>query len=204
MRRTNLYESFGYKNPKPKVGDKVKVLHTNTTNKNLIGLNGVVEYVLESENQSIINVKFDNQPTNTVRLVLESGDVTTQSCDMVKICGDMGNYSVRDYSDFVDFVEDELDMEYPVKVKLENEPTSNYTTGNYNRVNREIKVRNNGRKLVDIIRSIAHEMVHHKQDDLGKIKGKVPKIGGEVEDEANKISGRLVKKYGNINPNIYE
>jgi hypothetical protein len=111
---------------------------------------------------------------------------------------------VNDYSDFVEYSETELRLKKPVKVKIEDQPTSNYTTGNYNRINGEIKVRNNGRKLVDIIRSIAHEMVHHKQDEMGKIKGKVPKIGGHIEDEANKISGRLVKSYGANNSNIYE
>ena len=207
MKRVNLYESFGYKNPKLNVGDTIKVLSTKYSPKSLIGSKGVVEEIVESEKNLSVLVRFNNNKSTNTKLVLEIINNVTQdrvNCDLVKVCGDLGEYSIDDYSDFVEYAETKLDLKNPVKVKVENQPSSNYTTSNYNRINREIKVRNNGRKLVDIIRSIAHEMVHHKQDEMGKITGKVPKIGGHIEDEANKISGRLVKDYGMNNSNIYE
>jgi hypothetical protein len=62
--------------------------------------------------------------------------------------------------------------------------------------------------LVDILRSIAHELVHHKQKEDGKFKNQsskgIPEVGGMIEDEANAIAGRLIKKYGKDNEGLYE
>lgn len=71
------------------------------------------------------------------------------------------------------------------------------STGGYNTMNGEIMARVFGRCLVDIMRSIAHELVHQRQDEKGKFEGKteIPNIGGEIEDEANAICGQLVKMY---------
>jgi hypothetical protein len=63
--------------------------------------------------------------------------------------------------------------------------------------NKDIIVRTitGNRHFIDIIRTIAHELVHYKQYSLGKIKKHVQDIGGPIEDEANALAGRLVKKY---------
>jgi muramidase (phage lysozyme) len=113
-------------------------------------------------------------------------------------------YTEEEYADFVNFVNDNLEIENKVDVHIENEPTSDYTTGNYNPKEKKVKVRDNGRKLVDMLRTIAHELVHHRQNELGKINPPVPEIGGEIEDEANSDAGRLVKYYGKMKPEIYE
>ena len=112
-------------------------------------------------------------------------------------------YTKEEYIDFIDFVNDKLDIENEVDIYIEDEPTSDYTTGNYNPKDKKVKVRDSGRKLVDILRTIAHELVHHKQNELGKINKPVPEIGGEIEDEANVDAGRLVKYYGKMKPEIY-
>ncbi len=58
-------------------------------------------------------------------------------------------------------------------------------------------IRCNGRALVDILRSIAHEMVHNKQRELGQIdmNNPPPNIGGKIEDLANSIAGILIKDF---------
>lgn len=64
------------------------------------------------------------------------------------------------------------------------------------------------RNAADIIRSIAHELVHAKQresrpetDDTKVINGET---GSEDENEANSVAGVLLRTYGQMNPNIYE
>ena len=62
---------------------------------------------------------------------------------------------------------------------------------------------------MDILRSLAHELVHHKQKENGDFKNKevikdIPEVGGHIEDEANAIAGRLIKKYGKQNQDLYE
>lgn len=113
--------------------------------------------------------------------------------------------------DFVDFVKKELKIDHDVDVKLQNNKDGIKTTavyryqdeGDENFEQSHIKVFALGRALVDILRSIAHEMVHHKQNEDGDLKGKISNVGGPIEDEANSIAGEMIKKFGINNPEIY-
>ena len=49
--------------------------------------------------------------------------------------------------------------------------------------------------MIDYCRTIAHELAHMKQDVDGRINGKQEEIGGEIEDEANVLSGRYTKHF---------
>jgi hypothetical protein len=71
------------------------------------------------------------------------------------------------------------------------------STGGFDVFTNHILAREYGRSLVDIMRSIAHELVHYKQKEAGKFKpgDDIPNIGGEIEDEANALCGQLVKMY---------
>ncbi len=63
--------------------------------------------------------------------------------------------------------------------------------------NNDIWVRANGRIAMDINRSFAHELEHLKQKETGQLDdmSKYTDIGGEIENEANAISGQLCKKF---------
>ena len=50
----------------------------------------------------------------------------------------------------------------------------------------------------------AHEMVHHKQFEDGRLEVKPPDIGGEIEDEANAKAGQFIKMYSKEDPTIYD
>ena len=120
-------------------------------------------------------------------------------------------YHYEDYNKFIDYVVDELNIENPPTVYVEKEASSDYTGGTYRYKGgpERIKVRSKGRSLMDILRSIAHELVHHKQKEDGMFEDKevikdIPEVGGPIEDEANAIAGRLIKKYGKENKHLYE
>ena len=70
--------------------------------------------------------------------------------------------------------------------------------------NKIIKVNAHKRALVDVMRSLAHELVHHKQWESGELEVKPPDIGGKIEDEANAKAGQYIKMYSKIDPSIYE
>jgi hypothetical protein len=113
--------------------------------------------------------------------------------------------------DFVDFVKKELNIKNDVEVKLQNDKDGIKTTavykyedGNEKEIeNSEIRVFTLGRALVDVLRSIAHELVHHMQNEKGDLEGKVSNVGGPIEDEANSVAGEMIKKYGLKDPEIY-
>ena len=107
---------------------------------------------------------------------------------------------------FVLFVKEQLELKTVPTVKNQNNRDGLKTTANYDytKENKIIKVCAKNRALVDVCRSIAHEMVHHKQFEQGRLKVQPPDIGGEIEDEANAKAGQYIKMFAKENPEIYE
>lgn len=108
---------------------------------------------------------------------------------------------------FVKFVCSELGIKKCPQVIVQNGRGELKTTASYNYTNELKVVRINGknRATVDVMRSIAHELVHHKQWEDGRLDGpKPPDIGGEIEDEANAKAGQFIKMYSKKDSSIYE
>ncbi len=107
---------------------------------------------------------------------------------------------------FLDFCQDNLGYTTPASVELVTDRDSLVTLASYNLNDNSVKVYSRNRALADILRSIAHELVHHKQLEDGRIDINNPPqdIGGEIEDEANAVAGQLVKAFGYTGVNIYE
>lgn len=114
------------------------------------------------------------------------------------------NESIVD--DFIEFGKKELLLGDDFKINLTNDSDEIETLANYDMGSKEINVLTKNRAIPDIIRSIAHEMVHHNQNDRGDLRG-VPEegeVGSPWEDEANTKAGQLVRKFGEMNPEIYD
>jgi hypothetical protein len=107
---------------------------------------------------------------------------------------------------FVKFVKKELELETVPTIVIKGNRDGLKTTANYDytKENKIIKVFGKGRMLVDVMRSVAHEMVHHKQYEQGRLEVRPPDIGGEIEDEANAKAGQYIKMYSKIDPTIYD
>lgn len=69
------------------------------------------------------------------------------------------------------------------------------TTGGYHPGENTISVLYEGRSLIDILRSIAHEIEHQRQAALDLIPSSPQNIGGFLENDANIIAGILIKLY---------
>lgn len=116
----------------------------------------------------------------------------------------------RHLEKFVDFVKKDLGIENDVNIKYQTDKDGIKTTavykyhdGDEDYEQSEVRVYTKERALQDIMRSVAHELVHHQQNEKGKLKGKISNVGGPIEDEANAVAGELLKKYGIDNPDIY-
>lgn len=107
---------------------------------------------------------------------------------------------------FVKFVKDELGIKEMPTISVQNHREGLKTTANYDytKENKVVKVCSKNRALVDVMRSIAHELVHHKQFEQGRLKVKPPDIGGEIEDEANAKAGQFIKMFAKIDQTIYD
>jgi hypothetical protein len=107
---------------------------------------------------------------------------------------------------FVLFVKKQLELKTVPTIKVQNDREGLKTTANYDytKENKIIRVCALNRALVDVCRSIAHELVHHKQFEDGRLEVKPPDIGGEIEDEANAKAGQFIKMYSKEDPTIYD
>jgi hypothetical protein len=109
-------------------------------------------------------------------------------------------------TEFVKFVQKELKIKHMPTIAIlckreELKTTANY---DYHKENKVVKVYGKNRLIVDVCRSIGHELTHHKQWEDGKLKVKPPDIGGPIEDEANAKAGQFIKMFAKIDPTIYD
>lgn len=109
-------------------------------------------------------------------------------------------------TNFTKFAGKELGIKHMPIIVILNSREDLKTSANYDyeKEHKIIKIRAKNRWLVDIMRSIGHELTHHKQWEVGLLKIKPPDIGGPIEDGANAMAGQLIKKYAQIDPTIYE
>jgi hypothetical protein len=114
------------------------------------------------------------------------------------------NESIID--DFIEFGKSELSLSNDFKIELVDDSDSIKTLENYDVESSTIKIKTKNRAVPDIIRSIAHEMTHHKQNVKGDLRGRdiEDKAGSPWEDEANAKAGYLVRIFGERNPEIYD
>ena len=99
--------------------------------------------------------------------------------------------------DFCNFCADNLPIEGDFKIYLvsEREPHGIKTTALYEVGNNTCVVYGKNRAMVDYLRSIAHEMTHMMQDEMGLIRGPIRDAGGFHEDQANSRAGELIKLF---------
>jgi Zn-dependent peptidase ImmA (M78 family) len=106
---------------------------------------------------------------------------------------------------FLNFVKDDLELTKPFKLTLTTNKDGIRTTAVYNHVENTITIYIKNRALVDVLRSIAHELVHHLQNQRGELDGTKNEgdDGSPWENEANARAGKLIRMFGREYPNIY-
>ena len=82
-----------------------------------------------------------------------------------------------------------------IKIVDDRESSGIRTTAYYNPNNHEVGVYGKNRAVVDVCRSIAHELTHMQQMLENRISFPVQDVGGEIEDEANARAGEIIKSF---------
>ena len=107
---------------------------------------------------------------------------------------------------FLDYCTDYLSIDRP-SIKLINSPeyTQQYHSfGGYVPSNNKLMVVVHNRNMADILRTIAHEMVHHMQNQDGRLEPTSGEDGSPEENEAHSLAGVIMRQFGRNNPQIYE
>ena len=107
-------------------------------------------------------------------------------------------------NEFVKFACKELNIPH-ASVQLQFNRENLVTTAAYS--NKKVLVYAKDRAIIDIMRSIAHELTHLMQDLAGRLAPEKHKennsAGSEIENEANYKAGEIIRKFGEKYPDIY-
>ena len=120
------------------------------------------------------------------------------------------NSKARIVGEFIKFAKQRLELNgFPKGLRMITDsefPKQMKSFGGYNPDNDEIFVyAGNDRNIVDVVRTLAHELVHLKQRQDGRILGpEQGKTGSDIENEANAAAGILLRDFGKRNKYLYE
>lgn len=110
--------------------------------------------------------------------------------------------------EFIDYCKQRLGIEGEPDIQFINNrdwTVQHRSFGAYDPNTDNIIIYVSNRNLADILRTLAHELVHHRQRELGKISDiNAGKTGSEIENQANALAGILMRDYGRTNDLIYE
>ena len=109
--------------------------------------------------------------------------------------------------DFIAFCKAELNIQTLPKISLLNDKSfvqQFRSFGEYNPQTNTIKIVALNRNLADICRSLAHELCHHRQNELGLIYNEAGETGTDIENDANAMAGIIMRDYGKKNVNVYD
>jgi cytidyltransferase-like protein len=109
---------------------------------------------------------------------------------------------------FIAFAIKELDIQKPPSgLTLSKDNTkarSRHTFGTFNPENDKIWLYIGNRNIADSLRTLAHELIHRKQAEDGRLDYSSGETGSEIENEANAKAGVLLRKFGKQNDEIYQ
>ena len=199
-----------YNDDYPMVGDTIEMIEMDGEDPNPIptGTKGVVtkieSQVISGIPEEHLSINWENGRTLKVLLphdkikIIKRGESSRGVIGRLELMEDK-------IDDFVDFVTGDLDLDDDFTVNITNDSDDVETLASYDINDKEVTVLGKNRALPDIIRSVAHELVHHKQNERGELTGRKEEgeDGSPWEDEANAKAGEIVRKYGRENPEIY-
>jgi hypothetical protein len=118
---------------------------------------------------------------------------------------------VSDISDevekFVQWTAEKLNIKKIPKIELSmdtEEAQTNHHTGGHVPGEDSVWVYAKNRNLVDILRTVAHELVHVRQHELGMIKPGDSYPGSPIELLADMVAGKLIKIWGKKHHHIFQ
>jgi hypothetical protein len=137
--------------------------------------------------------KFGNTPDSWIKDKLDENPVEV---DIAK-----------EVEQFVQWASDRLHLKTIPKIELSHDTQDaqdNHHTGGHKMGDDKIWVYAKNRNLVDILRTVFHELVHVRQGELDMIKPGSSYPGSPIEAMADMLAGKYMKIYGEKHHNIFQ
>ena len=109
--------------------------------------------------------------------------------------------------DFIDFAVKALELKSVPEIEFTDDEElarNMHSLGAYNPETGKLLVVKGPRLTADILRTLGHELVHRKQDEIEKLGMGSGATGSPIENEANAAAGILLRKFGEYRPEIFE
>lgn len=108
---------------------------------------------------------------------------------------------------FVDWTAKKLNLKTKPRIELSydtQDAQDNHHTGSHTDGDNSVWVYVKNRNLVDILRTVFHELVHVRQGELNMIKPGSSYPGSPIEAMADMLAGKYIKIYGEQNHHIFQ
>ncbi len=108
--------------------------------------------------------------------------------------------------EFIRNTADQLDIENIPKVELHDDPDwsiDNHSFGMYEPESHVLHVNLHNRHLLDILRTVAHELAHCRQHEIESLTPSAGETGSRFENEAHAVAGIIMRNYADANPEMF-
>ena len=127
----------------------------------------------------------------TTKMILEKERISTKTilADFVKFCGE------------------QLGLEKSPAIQLRRDPqwsARNKTFGRFNTETGALEVSIGNRHVMDVLRTVAHELVHQRQSEVEDMPDTSGETGSKYENQANALAGVLMRDYAELHPEHFD
>ena len=98
-------------------------------------------------------------------------------------------------------------LKNPPKIRIQHNPNWSERTGTFGRFDPDtntIELAVTGRHMLDILRTLAHELTHAKQNEQGEMPDDAGRTGSPYEDDANAQAGRMMRHWAEQHPDQFK
>lgn len=108
--------------------------------------------------------------------------------------------------DFLVLAKKELGLQALPKIEWVKDPKvsdTNHSFGRYTNDDKVIRVVLKNRHPLDVMRTLAHELTHYKQDLEDRLTARSGDTGSPIENDANATAGRIMRIFSNRYPKAF-
>ena len=108
---------------------------------------------------------------------------------------------------FANFAGAKLGLVKLPKIKIKRDAAysaDNHTFGHYTPDDDTIVLQISNRQILDILRTLAHELVHCGQDHRNELEADSGETGSAHENEANAVAGEIMRGYAQAHPELFK
>ena len=108
---------------------------------------------------------------------------------------------------FAKFCQHQLSMPRLPRIRMVKDAdwsAKNGTFGHYDHDSKTLTISVAGRHIMDVLRTMAHELVHAHQDKVHGLPATAGKTGSPYENEANAVAGRIMRRWAQQHGDMFD